>query len=293
MDIDERARRFRALHAGGELLLLPNAWDAISARIFAAAGFSAVATTSSGVANALGYPDGERAPRDEIVTVVARIAGALDVPVSADIESGFGASAADVGETVRRIAAAGAVGINLEDVVHPEPRLYDLPEAVERVRAARRAADAEGVALYLNARTDVFLLGIGEPAGRVAETLRRARAFLDAGADGIFVPAVVDAPTIAELVGGIPAPLNILSMAGLPPRAELRALGVRRVSLGSRGDERHDGLPARARRRAARRRRLPARHAGGALVRRAQRALGAALTRSGRRLRARARPRAG
>ncbi len=233
MDVDEKARRFRALHGPGELLLLPNPWDAVSAAIFARAGFPALATTSSGVANALGYPDGERAPREEIVAAVRRIAGAVDVPVSADLESGFGARPADVGETVRRIAAAGAVGFNLEDVVHPEPRLYDLAEAVERVRAARAAADAEG-GLFLNARTDVFLLRIGEPETRAGAALERARAFVEAGADGIFVPGVVDGPTIGRLAAEIAAPLNVLSNAGLPPRAELRALGVRRVSLGSR-----------------------------------------------------------
>ncbi|MEA2663581.1 MAG: hypothetical protein QOI11_525 [Candidatus Eremiobacteraeota bacterium] len=234
MEIDERARRFHALHAPGELLLLPNAWDAVSAAIFAGAGFPAVATTSSGVANALGYPDGERAPRDEVVAAVRRIAAALDVPVSADLESGFGANPAEVGETVRRIAAAGAVGINLEDVVHPEPRLYDLPEAVERVRAARRAAQAEGVALFLNARTDVYLLGIGAPETRLDETLHRARAFAEAGADGMFVPGVADAATIGALAAGIGLPLNVISSPALPPRAELRKLGVRRVSLGPR-----------------------------------------------------------
>ena len=234
MDIDERARRFHALHAPGELLLLPNAWDAVSASIFAGAGFAAVATTSSGVANALGYPDGERAPRDEVVAAVRRIVAAVDVPVSADLESGFGANAAEVGETVRRVAAAGAVGINLEDVVHPEPRLYDLPAAAERVRAARRGAEAEGVALFLNARTDVYLLEIGAPETRLDETLRRARAFVEAGADGIFVPGANGAATIGALAAGIGAPLNLISAAGLPPRAELRALGVRRVSLGPR-----------------------------------------------------------
>lgn len=234
MDIDERARRFHALHAPGELLLLPNAWDAVSAAVFAAAGYPAVATTSSGVANALGYPDGERAPRDEVVAAVRRIAAAVGVPVSADIEAGFGASADEVGETVRRIVAAGAVGINLEDVTYPDPRLYDLPAAVERVRAARRAAEAEGVALFVNARTDVYLLEVGAPETRLGEALRRARAFVEAGADGIFVPGTVDPETIGQLAAGTGAPLNVLSNAGLPPRAELRALGVRRVSLGSR-----------------------------------------------------------
>ena len=227
----ERARRFTALH--DELLVIPNAWDAISARILAEAGYPAVATTSSGVAAALGYPDGEGAPLDEVVAATGRIARSVDIPVTADIESGFGATASDVGETIRRILNAGAVGVNLEDVIYPDGRLFALDDAVQRVHAARRAADAEGVPLYLNARTDVFLLRIGEPAGRSAEALRRAHAFLDAGASGIFIPGVVDAQTVGALAAQIPAPLNILAMPGIPARAELRALGVRRVSLGS------------------------------------------------------------
>jgi 2-methylisocitrate lyase-like PEP mutase family enzyme len=229
----DRARAFDALHRREELLLLANAWDAISARIIAAAGFPAIATTSSGVAAAVGYPDGEGAPLDEIVAATARIARAVDVPVTADIESGFGATASDVAETVRRIINAGAVGVNLEDVIYPDGRLFEVPVAAERVRAARRAADAEGVPLYLNARTDVFLLKIGEPAGRTAEALRRARAFLDAGASGIFIPGVVDAATIGALASQIDAPLNVLAQPGIPSRADLRALGVHRVSLGS------------------------------------------------------------
>ena len=227
----ERAQRFAALH--DELLVIPNAWDAISARILAEAGFPAIATTSSGVAAALGYPDGEGAPLDEVVAATGRIARAVAVPVTADIESGFGATPSDVGETIRRILNAGAVGVNLEDVIYPDGRLFELDEAAKRVHAARRAADAEGVPLYLNARTDVFLLRIGEPSGRSAEALRRAHAFLDAGASGIFIPGVVDAPTVGALASQIPAPLNILAMPGIPSRADLRALGVRRVSLGS------------------------------------------------------------
>jgi 2-methylisocitrate lyase-like PEP mutase family enzyme len=197
----DRARTFRALHDGEELLVLANAWDAISARIIVRAGFAAIATTSSGVAQALGYPDGEGAPLDEIVAATARIARAVDVPVSADMESGFAATASGVGETIRRVIQAGAVGVNLEDVIYPGATL--------------------------------FLLGSGHPAGRPAEALRRARAFLDAGASGIFLPGLIDATTIGELAPQIPAPLNVLAMPGIPSRAELRALGVRRVSLGS------------------------------------------------------------
>jgi 2-methylisocitrate lyase-like PEP mutase family enzyme len=229
----ERAQRFRALHDGAELLLLPNAWDPITAKIFAAAGFPAIATTSAGVAEALGFNDGEHTPLDLIVAATGRIVAAVDVPVTADIEAGFGATAHDVGETVRRIIGAGAVGINLEDVIYPDERLYELSEAARRVTAARRAAEAEGIPLYINARTDVFLLRVGEPGDRLAESLRRAAAFIDAGASGIFVPMVADNATIGALAAQIAAPLNVLARPGLPPRADLRRLGVRRVSLGS------------------------------------------------------------
>ncbi|RSS50676.1 isocitrate lyase/phosphoenolpyruvate mutase family protein [Streptomyces sp. WAC06614] len=216
------------MHTPAAPLALANAWDVASARLVEAAGAPAVATTSAGVAWSLGSRDGNALARERAVDLVARVAGAVQVPVTADIESGFGADPAGVAETVSAVIAAGAVGVNLEDGSR-EPA-----EHAERLAAARAAADAAGVPLYINARIDTYLFGLGEPgAPRLTETLSRAAAYLEAGASGIFVPGVYEPEVVAELARGIDAPLNILVGPGAPGVAELGALGVARVSLGS------------------------------------------------------------
>ncbi|WP_420309988.1 isocitrate lyase/PEP mutase family protein [Streptomyces sp. YS-B37] len=226
----DRALAFRALHVPGRPLVLPNAWDAASARIVEDTGAAAVATTSAGVAWALGVPDGDLLGRERAVAAVARIAGSVAVPVSADIESGFAEDPAGVADTVRAVLAAGAVGVNIEDALYGgEGVLRPVAEQAERIAAAREAADAEGVPLFVNARIDTFLRG----AGGVDATLERAAAFRAAGADGIFVPGTVEPGTVKELAEGIDAPLNVLVGPGAPPVAELAALGVARVSAGS------------------------------------------------------------
>ncbi|MFJ4629985.1 isocitrate lyase/phosphoenolpyruvate mutase family protein [Streptomyces sp. NPDC088847] len=226
----DRALAFRALHVPGRPLVLPNAWDAASARIVEDTGAAAVATTSAGVAWALGVPDGDLLGRERAVAAVARIAGSVAVPVSADIESGFAEDPAGVANTVRAVLAAGAVGVNIEDALYGgEGVLRPVAEQAERIAAAREAADAEGVPLFVNARIDTFLRG----AGGVDATLERAAAFRAAGADGIFVPGTVEPGTVKELADGIDAPLNVLVGPGAPPVAELAALGVARVSAGS------------------------------------------------------------
>ncbi|MFJ3421540.1 isocitrate lyase/phosphoenolpyruvate mutase family protein [Streptomyces sp. NPDC086082] len=226
----DRALAFRALHVPGRPLVLPNAWDAASARIVEDTGAPAVATTSAGVAWALGVPDGDLLGRERAVAAVARIAGSVAVPVSADIESGFAEDPAGVADTVRAVLAAGAVGVNIEDALYGgEGVLRPVAEQAERIAAAREAADAEGVPLFVNARIDTFLRG----AGGVDATLERAAAFRAAGADGIFVPGTVEPGTVKELADGIDAPLNVLVGPGAPPVAELAALGVARVSAGS------------------------------------------------------------
>lgn len=225
----EPATEFRRLHQDG-VLVLPNAWDAASARLIEHAGARAVATTSGGLAWSLGAPDGDRVSRDLAVEAVRRIAAAVRVPVSADIESGFGATPDEVAETVRLVIEAGAAGINIEDAAAP---LRDVAEQAERVAAARAAADASGVPLFVNVRTDVYLRGVGDEAGRPAEVLRRAEAYVAAGADGIFVPGLRDPAVLRGLVAGIPRPLNVLAGPGAPPVAELAELGVRRVSVGT------------------------------------------------------------
>jgi 2-methylisocitrate lyase-like PEP mutase family enzyme len=227
----ETALAFRALHMPGRPLVLPNAWDTASARIVAEAGAAAVATTSAGLAWDLGTADGDRLDRKRALAAVARIAAAVRVPVSADIESGYAPDAEGVGDTVRAVLGAGAVGVNIEDALHTEGAgsLRPVGEQAERIAAARAAADATGVPLFVNARVDTFLRG----AGGVAETLERAAAFLAAGADGVFVPGAVDPVTVKALVEGIEGPLNVLVGPGAPSVAALAALGVARVSAGS------------------------------------------------------------
>lgn len=230
----DRALAFRALHVPGRPLVLPNAWDAASARIVEDTGAAAVATTSAGVAWALGVPDGDLLGRERAVAAVARIAASVAVPLSADIESGFAEDPAGVADTVRAVLAAGAVGVNIEDALYGSDAdavgaLRPVAEQAERIAAAREAADAEGVPLFVNARIDTFLRG----AGGVDATLERAAAFRAAGADGIFVPGTVEPGTVKELADGIDAPLNVLVGPGAPPVAELAALGVARVSAGS------------------------------------------------------------
>ncbi|MFD4370633.1 isocitrate lyase/phosphoenolpyruvate mutase family protein [Streptomyces sp. NPDC058486] len=218
---------FRSLHTSARPLALANAWDVASARVIETAGAPAIATTSAGVAWSLGRPDGETLTADQVVDLVARIVAAVDVPVTADIEGGYGQDAAGVAETVARVLEAGAVGINIEDGTRPPAELR------ARIAGAREAAERAGVPLFVNARTDTYLLGLGDPATRLADTLERARAYVDAGADGIFVPGVTDPATIAELAAGISVPLNVMAGPGAPDVAALGGLGVARVSLGA------------------------------------------------------------
>ena len=225
-----KADALRRLHIAGPLLVLPNAWDAASARIFEQAAFPALATTSAGIAYAQGYADGERISRAEMLAVVARIAATVAVPVTADMEAGYGRAPQAVAETVRGVIAAGAVGMNLEDSRDEDGgALLDFPLAVERVRAARATALAAGVGIVLNARTDAF----SPQGGGFAEAVRRGNAYRDAGADSVFVPFVADRDTIERLVREIAAPINILGGPNAPTLKELEVLGVRRVTFGS------------------------------------------------------------
>ncbi|MFF8641485.1 isocitrate lyase/phosphoenolpyruvate mutase family protein [Streptomyces sp. NPDC015345] len=242
-NLHDAALAFHALHTAGRPLVLANAWDAASARIIAAAGAPAIATTSAGVAWDLGAADGDRLDRDRALHAVATIAAAVEVPVTADIESGYAADPAGVAETVRAVLAAGAVGVNIEDAADAADTaraayeghapLRPVAGQVERIAAAREAADAAGVPLFVNARVDTYLRGVGEPADRLALTLERAAAYREAGADGIFVPGAVDPETVGALVAGVQGPLNVMAGPGAPSVAELAALGVARVSVGS------------------------------------------------------------
>lgn len=222
------------MHNGKEILLLPNAWDVASARIVEEAGFRAVATTSAGIAFSLGYADGQKIPRSEMLVAVGRIANAVKVPVTADVEAGYGDSPEAAAETARQVIEAGAVGMNFEDATGDARNpLIDLSLQLERIHAIRGVAKELGVALVLNARTDVYLLQVGEPEGRYDVTLRRLAAYRDAGADCLFVPGLRDSETIGRIVVDLHSPINILGGPGAPSVPELVKLGVRRVSLGS------------------------------------------------------------
>jgi 2-methylisocitrate lyase-like PEP mutase family enzyme len=242
----ELARQFLALHDVRKTLVLPNAWDAASARIFEEAGFPALGTSSAGVAFALGYPDGQKISRSEMLAVVHRIAEAVGIPVTADMESGYGAKPEDAAQTAREVLAAGAVGMNLEDLADGRhDALADLNLQKERIRAVVETSVRAGVPFVLNARTDVFLAGIGAPETRLARTIERLNAYRDAGAQCLFAPGVKDKETIAQLVSGVHGPLNILAIIGTPPVADLEKLGVARVSVGSGPMRATLGLTAR------------------------------------------------
>ncbi len=222
----DKAAAFLALHAGPGFVL-PNAWDAGSARILEQVGFPAIATTSAGVAWSCGVPDGGGLNRDTMLEHVARMVAAVGVPVTADLEAGYGDTPDDVARTVALAVEVGAVGANLEDA--GEAGLFGIDEAVDRIAAARAAAPSG--TFVLNARTDTYFAGVGGDV--FAETVQRAVRYLDAGADCVFVPGIVEADTIRRLAAAIPGPLNVVAgLANTIDAPTLFSLGVKRVSLG-------------------------------------------------------------
>ncbi|HEX6250629.1 MAG TPA: isocitrate lyase/phosphoenolpyruvate mutase family protein [Gemmatimonadaceae bacterium] len=228
MGNQNRAAQFRELH-DRRPLVLPNAWDAASARVLELAGAAAIGTTSAGVSWTLGRADGEQLRRDEMLEAIARIVRAVGVPVTADVEGGYGDGSADaVDETVRALVNLGAAGINLEDSSSLTKQLLSPSVHAQRLAAARAA----GGDLVINARIDVFLFAVGTPETRIGETVRRAASYRAAGADCIFVPGVTDPATIAALVRAIELPVNIMAQPGAPSVSELGRLGVARVSVG-------------------------------------------------------------
>jgi 2-methylisocitrate lyase-like PEP mutase family enzyme len=220
------------MHIPGDPVVLPNAWDGASARLLASFDFGAVATTSAGVAFLEGFPDGEDIGRNTMLAGVARVVRAVRIPVTADMEGGYGPTVADAVATALGVIQSGAIGLNFEDVIGSDA-LIDAERQAERIRAIRKTGDEYGVPLVINARTDVYLAEIGEPGERFAEAVRRAALYRAAGADCIFVPGVYDGPTIGALTGAIDAPVNVLAAATSPSLADMRALGVARISLGS------------------------------------------------------------
>jgi len=230
----EKASRFRELHGGLHIMILPNAWDAASAKVFERSGFSAVATTSAGIAASYGYPDGEYIGRDEMLEVIGRIAKAVAIPISADMEAGFGNTPEDVAKTARLVLEAGAIGLNLEDGTQDKSHpLTDISLQIEKIKAIRQTADAFGVPIVINARTDVYERLDKSDKTLLSQAIQRGNAYRQAGADCIFVIDVDDKETIGNLVREIDAPINVLARYGSPTIAEFEKLGVARVSFGS------------------------------------------------------------
>ncbi len=231
----ELAARFREMHSAAPMLVLPNVWDAASARVIELADFPAIATTSAGVAMALGYRDGQRMSRDLMIDAIARITRVTTSPVTADIEAGYGATIPEVVETVKAVIATGAVGFNIEDS-RPSGgvSLVDVGYQVELIAALRELATALDIPFVINARVDVYLKEIGEPESRFEQTVRRANAYLQAGANCVYPIGVLPGDTIAQLVKAIDGPINIMGGPQQPPLAELERYGVARVSLASR-----------------------------------------------------------
>ncbi len=235
--LKDKARRFSEMHAAPGIIVLPNAWDIGSAIIMADAGFPAIATTSAGVAFAQGLPDGEKIAKERMLEIVAGIAASVPVPVTADLEAGYGPKPEHVARTVKDAIDAGLAGCNIEDTLNRGgKKLYDFEASVDRIHAGAEAAKKAGVAFVLNARTDAYLMQLGDAKTNFAESVKRANAYLAAGATSAFVPGPQDEKTVTQLAHEIDGPLNILgAFAGRPSPltvADLRKIGVKRISIG-------------------------------------------------------------
>lgn len=227
------ADRFFALHVPGAPFVLANAWDAASARIYETAGFPAIATSSAAIAWTLGYADGERVDPEELFAAIARIVRVVRVPVTADLEAGFGATPQAIARTVERAIALGTVGANLEDYDTVAGDLYSIDDAVARIGAARERADALGVRFFINARCDALFRGRGAPETRVERTIERLRAYAAAGADGGFPVGLTDLATVERIARAVDRPLNVLVRPEFTSLEELARCGVARASIGS------------------------------------------------------------
>ena len=228
----KKAEDFRALHHGKKLLILPNAWDVPSARVFEDAGFPAIATSSAGLMVSLGYPDGEVIRKTELIGAVKRIAKVLSVPLSADVVSGFGGTAKEVSATVKSMIQAGAVGVNIEDYSHATKKLYPVEKQVEKLKAIKRLCESIRIPLVINARTDALTYAAGDEKKKLEEAIRRGSAYRDAGADCVYPMRLTDASSISSFVKALNFPVNVMVRKGLPTINELEALGVARVSFG-------------------------------------------------------------
>lgn len=230
----ENAQHFRSLHIPHSPIVLYNIWDAGSALAVERAGAKAIATSSWSMAAAQGYADGEQLPLGDALTVVARIAKCVKVPVTIDFEGGYAADPETIGQNVRRLLAHGVVGFNFEDQVVDGPGLYSIEDQLLRIRAARQAADTLGVPAFINARTDVFLKGAqgAAHADLVQEVLAREKAYASVGADGFFIPGLTDKALIGQVCKAVSLPVNVMTSGSAQEVRELANLGVARISLG-------------------------------------------------------------
>jgi 2-methylisocitrate lyase-like PEP mutase family enzyme len=242
----EKAEAFRALHSMKQVLILPNAWDVPSARVFEDEGFPAVATSSAGMLVSLGYPDGEGIPHGEFVAAVRRIAMVLAVPLTADVVGGFGDTPEGVAKSVKAVINAGAVGINIEDFVHSAKKLLPVEKQAARLKSLVRLRDSLGVHFVINARTDALRYAAGDEAAKLQEAIRRAEAYRDLGADCVYPMGLTDAASISTFVKTLDFPTNVMIRKGLPPVPELKRLGVARVSFGPSASYAAMGLLKRA-----------------------------------------------
>jgi 2-methylisocitrate lyase-like PEP mutase family enzyme len=242
----ELAEEFRSFHDRKDVLVLPNAWDVPSARVFEDEGFPAVATSSAGMMVSLGYPDGEEIPAKELVSAVGRIARVLSIPLSADLVGGFGGTPEGVARSVKAAVRAGAVGINIEDFVHEEKRLLPVEKQVAKLRALIRAQKETKVPFVINARTDALRFFPGDDATKLGEAIRRASAYRDVGADCVYPMGLTDRESIERFVKTLDFPTNVMVRKGLPPVPELKRLGVARVSFGPSASYAAMGLLKRA-----------------------------------------------
>jgi len=242
----EKADEFRGLHDMKRVLVLPNAWDVPSARVFEDEGFPAVATSSAGMLVSLGYPDGEGIPHGEFVAAVGRIARVLGIPLSADVVGGFGDTPEGVAKSVKAVIDAGAVGINIEDFVHRTKKLLPLDKQLERLRRLIGLRRSLRVPFVINARTDALRYAPGDENAKLEEAIRRAEAFRDLGADCVYPMGLTDRASISRFVKTLNFPTNVMIRKGLPPVAELQRLGVARVSFGPSASYAALGLLRRA-----------------------------------------------
>ncbi|WP_368296960.1 isocitrate lyase/phosphoenolpyruvate mutase family protein [Cytobacillus firmus] len=229
-----KANTFHRLHQQSSTFVLPNAWDVISAKMFEECGFKAIGTTSAGIAASLGYLDGQSIPLNKMVETIENIAKSVNVPVSADIEAGYGVTVEEILETVKAVAAAGAIGINLEDGTgDPNRPIFDISSQVEKIAAIKELSESSNMRLFINARTDLFWLNAGDSSTRLREAVMRAKAFQDAGADCIFIPGLTDRKDIKKIREEVPCPINLLIDPEMPSISELSEIGIERLSCGS------------------------------------------------------------